>query len=116
MVLNLWGSWCPPCREEMPLFRELYLATRQTKQLSIVGIDVEDTPKDALDFMAAQGMDWPQLADSGQKTRADFGMGVPVTWFVDAQGRVTYRQVGQIHSWAQMLGLIQMHLGIKIDS
>ena len=117
LVINLWGSWCPPCREEMPLFHELYLATEKTKALSIVGVDVEESsPKDALDFMAAQGMLWPQLADNGQVTRADFGIGVPVTWFVNAKGEVTYRQVGEIHSWAQLHGLIAMHLGINISS
>ncbi|OIQ79043.1 thiol-disulfide oxidoreductase ResA [mine drainage metagenome] len=117
LVINLWGSWCPPCREEMPLFRDLYLATEKTKALSIVGVDVEESsPKDALNFMSEQGMVWPQFADNTQVTRADFGMGVPVTWFVNAKGEVTYRQVGQIHSWAQMQGLIQMHLGITVSS
>lgn len=114
-VINLWGSWCPPCREEMPLFHELYQATAQTKALSIIGIDVqESSPKDGLDFMAAQGMAWPQLADNNQQTTADFGMGIPVTWFVNAKGEVTYRKVGEIHSWTQMRGLITLYLGINI--
>jgi hypothetical protein len=69
-----------------------------------------------LDFMAAQGMAWPQLADNNQVTRADFGMGVPVTWFVNAKGEVAFKQVGQIHSWTQMRDLISAHLGIKIPS
>lgn len=117
LVINLWGSWCPPCKEEMPLFRKLYLATAQSKALSIVGIDVEESsPKDALDFMAAQGMVWPQLADNDQQTRADFGMGVPVTWFINAKGEVTYKKVGEIHSWTQMRGLIVLNLGINIPS
>jgi cytochrome c biogenesis protein CcmG/thiol:disulfide interchange protein DsbE len=117
LVLNLWGSWCDPCKEEMPLFRKLYLATKQAKSLSIVGIDVEESSyKDGLDFMAAHGMTWPQLADNNQETRADFGMGVPVTWFVNAKGEVTFKQVGQIHTWTQMRNLISAHLGIKIAS
>jgi len=101
----------------MPLFRKLYLATEKTKTLSLVGIDVEEaTLKDGLDFMKAQGMVWPQLADNGQATRAAFGMGVPVTWFVDANGVVTYKKIGEIHSWTQMRGLISLHLGIDIAS
>jgi cytochrome c biogenesis protein CcmG/thiol:disulfide interchange protein DsbE len=101
----------------MPLFRQLYLATAQTKTLSIIGVDVEESSfKDGLDFMAAQGMAWPQLADNNQVTRADFGMGVPVTWFVNAKGEVAFKQVGQIHSWTQMRDLISAHLGIKIPS
>ena len=116
-VINLWGSWCPPCKEEMPLFRKLYLATEKTKALSIVGIDVdESSPKDGTDFMREQGMVWPQLADNAQITRADFGMGVPVTWFVNADGVVTYKKIGEIHSWTQMRGLIALHLGINIAS
>lgn len=117
LVINLWGSWCPPCREEMPLFRQLYLATEKTKALSIVGVDVEESSaKDGTDFMAAEGMVWPQLADNDQVTRTDFGMGVPVTWFVNARGQITYKKVGQIHSWAQMRGLIAMNLGINVSS
>lgn len=101
----------------MPLFHRLYLATAESRALSIVGVDVEESsPKDGLDFMAAQGMAWPQLADNTQVTRADFGMGIPVTWFVNAKGEVTYRKVGQIHSWTQMRGLISLHLGINIPS
>ena len=115
LVLNLWGSWCPPCREEMPLFRELYVNTIRTKALSIVGVDVEESSvKDGLDFMSAQGMAWPQLADNNQETRADFGMGVPVTWFVNAKGEITFKQVGQIHSWTQMRNMVSAHLGIEI--
>ena len=114
-VINLWGSWCPPCKDEMPLFRKLYLATASSKALSIVGIDVEEaSPKDGLNFMVDQGMAWPQLADNNQATRADFGMGVPVTWFVNAKGEITYKKVGQIHTWTQMRGLILLYLGINI--
>jgi cytochrome c biogenesis protein CcmG/thiol:disulfide interchange protein DsbE len=117
LVLNVWGSWCAPCKEEMPLFHKLYLATEPSKALSIVGIDVEESSaKDALDFMAAQGMAWPQLADNNQETRADFGMGVPVTWFVNEKGEVTYKKIGQIHSWTQLRGLIALHLGIKVPA
>ena len=114
-VINLWGSWCPPCKEEMPLFHKLYLATAPSKALSIVGIDVEEaSAKDGLNFMVDQGMAWPQLADNNKVTRADFGMGVPVTWFVNAKGEITYKKVGEIHSWTQMRGLILLYLGINI--
>jgi cytochrome c biogenesis protein CcmG/thiol:disulfide interchange protein DsbE len=115
LVLNLWGSWCAPCKEEMPLFRKLYLATSQRKALAIIGIDVDEASlKDGLDFMATQGMAWPQLADNNQITRADFGMGIPVTWFVNAKGEVTFKQVGQIHSWTQLRNMVSAHLGIEI--
>lgn len=99
----------------MPLFHELYANTIRTNALSIVGVDVEESSaKDGLDFMSAQGMAWPQLADNNQETRADFGMGVPVTWFVNAKGEVTYKQVGQIHSWTQLRNMVSAHLGIEI--
>ena len=112
---SLWGSWCPPCKEEMPLFHKLYLATAQSKALSIVGVDVEEaSAKDGLNFMVDQSMAWPQFADNNKVTRADFGMGVPVTWFVNAKGEITYKKVGEIHSWTQMRGLILLNLGINI--
>lgn len=115
LVINLWGSWCSPCKEEMPLFRKLYLATAKSSALSIVGIDVEESSaKAGTNFMASQGMVWSQLADNNQQTRVDFGMGVPVTWFVSANGEVAFKKIGQIHSWSELRGLITGHLGINV--
>jgi len=101
----------------MPLFHQLYLATQSSKSLSIVGIDVEEaSAQDGIAFVKRYGMAWPQLADNEQKTRVDFGMGVPVTWFVNSKGEVTYKKIGQIHSWVQLRGLVSQNLGIDVPS
>ena len=109
-IINLWGSWCTACTEELPYFVEL----NNTKAVQIIGLDVEEAKaSDAITFAKKHGMAWPQIHDPNSATRGDFGMGVPVTWFVDKNGHVTFKKVGQIHSLVELKGLLKTHLGIS---
>ncbi|MEI7550241.1 MAG: TlpA disulfide reductase family protein [Actinomycetes bacterium] len=109
-IINVWGSWCTACMEELPYFVEL----NATKVVQIIGLDVEEAKaSDAITFAKKHGMAWPQIHDPNSATRGDFGMGVPVTWFVDKNGHVTNKKVGQIHSFVELKGLLKTHLGIS---
>lgn len=109
-VLNVWGSWCTACIEELPYFVDL----NKRKAVQIVGLDVEETKaSDAIAFAKKHEMAWPQIHDPNGATRGVFGMGVPVTWFVDKNGHVAFKKVGQIHSLAELKGLLKTHLGIS---
>ncbi len=109
-IINVWGSWCTACTEELPYFVEL----NNTKAVQIIGLDVEEAKaSDAISFAKKHGMAWPQIHDPNSATRGDFGMGVPVTWFVDKNGHVTFKKVGQIHSLVELKGLLKTHLGIS---
>ena len=85
LIVNVWGSWCAPCKDEVPLIRSFY--SKNGSQVRIVGVDVEEAKRsDGIDFVIANGMTWPNLVDPDARSRGFFGMGVPVTWFIDGNG------------------------------
>lgn len=111
VLVNVWGSWCEPCKEEIPRLVDI----ARLKKIAIVGIDVEERNMAAgRAFVTLHKMSWPQLYDVKAVTRGIFGMGVPVTWFIDAQGKVTYKQIGLFQSDAQIRDLVKKHLGVTL--
>ena len=110
-IINVWGSWCAPCREEMPFLREL----AATGKVKIIGIDVEEpNMKTGRKFVVDQGITWPNLYDKDGSTKSTFGMGVPVTWYLDSDGKVVYRHIGVLNSKRQLFLQVEKHLGVKL--
>jgi len=113
MVLNVWGSWCTSCLDEIPEFVSFYGKAKGKVQL--VGVAVEEAaPANSQRFIEKHGMTWANFYDRENKTRGYFGMGVPVTWFIDAAGQVKYKKIGVIKSEAELIDLTQKYLGVKI--
>jgi thiol-disulfide isomerase/thioredoxin len=113
LIVNVWGSWCGPCKQEMPYFVDFN--QRANGKVKLLGIAVEEAkPEDAKDFIIANGMIWPNLYDAKGITRAAFGMGVPVTWFIDQQGTVVYKHVGVIKSTDELIDLTNKYLKVEI--
>ncbi len=114
MIVNVWGSWCAPCLDEIPEFRSFY-AKAQGK-ISLIGVDVEEpNPEAGRTFVVDQGMTWPNFYDRDNKSRGYFGMGVPVTWFIGQDGKVLYKKIGAIASEVELIDLTEKYLGIKIS-
>jgi thiol-disulfide isomerase/thioredoxin len=110
-VVNVFGSWCEPCNQEIPHFLQL----QALHKVALVGIDVEETSmKAGRNFVVKKGVTWPILYDTASVTRGLFGPGVPVTWFIDAQGKVVYKQIGVITSTAELKAEITKYLKIKL--
>jgi cytochrome c biogenesis protein CcmG, thiol:disulfide interchange protein DsbE len=113
LILNVWGSWCGPCKQEMPYFVEFN--DQANGKVKLLGIAVEEAnSQDAKDFIVSNGMTWPNLYDAKGITRANFGMGVPVTWFIDKAGTVVYKHVGVINSTAELIELTNKYLKVSI--
>ena len=113
LIVNVWGSWCGPCKQEMPYFVDFHHQANGKVQL--LGIAVEEAKaQDSKDFIVANGITWPNLYDAKGVTRGTFGMGVPVTWFIDAAGEVKYKKIGVIKSEAELVALSDKYLGVKI--
>jgi len=113
MIINVWGSWCTSCLAEMPEFVSFYSKAKGKVQL--VGIAVEEKdPLDSQKFIESHGMTWPNFYDRDNKTRGYFGMGVPVTWFIDAKGAVKFKKIGIVKSESELIALTEKHLGVKI--
>jgi thiol-disulfide isomerase/thioredoxin len=113
MILNVWGSWCTACLDEMPEFVSFYSKAKGMVQL--IGVAVEEaSPANSQRFIKENGMTWPNYYDRDSKTRGYFGMGVPVTLFIDASGVTVFKKIGVIKSVDELAELTEKYLGVKI--
>lgn len=98
VFLNFWSSWCPPCRAEA---RDLEAAWQQVKDKEVVflGVAIQDTEKNALDFIKEFSVTYPNGRDHSGRISIDYGVwGIPESFFIDPQGRITYKHVGGIRA------------------
>lgn len=92
-LVNIWASWCPPCRAEHPIHMQL-----ASEGVPIYGINYKDKPQAAKDFLANLGNPYKEIgADRNGKVAIDWGVyGYPETFVLDAKGHIRYRHVGPI--------------------
>ncbi|MGI8953224.1 MAG: TlpA disulfide reductase family protein [Nocardioidaceae bacterium] len=114
MVVNFWASWCTPCREELPYFAQLDEDARD--RVLVIGVDFADPdPAAALELAADTGITYPQLADPESESRIPLQLiGLPQTVFVDAEGHVTGIERRSVASYAELVGLVDEHLGVSL--
>ncbi|HSR93847.1 MAG TPA: redoxin domain-containing protein [Solirubrobacterales bacterium] len=87
VLVNLWASWCIPCRQEAPVLDRF--AQRYRKRVSVLGIDVQDNSDDALAFLREYKVGYRQLRSVGDERSAAFGStGVPENFLVNPRGRL----------------------------
>ena len=89
VVLNIWASWCTPCRDESPLLERWHrkIAPRGG---TVLGVDVQDIDSDAVKFIREYKLTYPHLRDKeGDNVRSEYGVvGYPETFVIDRKGRV----------------------------
>ena len=96
VLLNVWASWCIPCRSEAPLLLDAH--QRFGDDVTFLGIDVRDSQMNAREFIAEFGLDaFSHLFDPQGAVPADLGgTGVPLTFFYDPGGELSYLHFGVI--------------------
>ncbi len=99
IVLNVWGSWCAPCRKEAP---ELVKASEQLgEDVAFLGLNTREKDKaPALAFERAFGIEYPSIYDGSGKLLLDFGKlppkAIPSTLVIDEEGRIAARVLGAV--------------------
>lgn len=104
VIVNFWASWCTPCRKEMPLIEATY--RHLSSRIAFVGIDSNDTRSAAVAFAHEVGVSYPLAYDPGGSVASGYGLlGLPTTVFVDANGRIVGRELGQLDPAGLQLAL-----------
>lgn len=95
LVINLWGSWCPPCREEAPVLREVS-ENLADDNVQFLGILTKDKPAAANAFNKKAGITYPSIVDEDGSLQLAFAeslpsQAIPTTWVIDRNGKVAAR-------------------------
>lgn len=114
LVLNVWASWCEPCRDELPVLAQV--AEQAGSKVRFLGADTTDfDPDGALAMLHAAGVRYPSVVDYSGLTRPALRwVGPPMTVFVRADGSIAYRAPTPMESADQLRGLIAEHLGVSL--
>jgi len=116
MVINVWGTWCEGCRQEMPYFVDLYETQAfKSGHLQLLGINVEESSKvEATEYIKKSGMSWPHLEDLDGISKSIFGPGVPVTRFINEEGENVSTKIGAYKNKDQLFEQVEKAFGIKL--
>ncbi|MEP3277922.1 MAG: DsbE family thiol:disulfide interchange protein [Stappiaceae bacterium] len=93
-VLNIWASWCVPCRQEHPFLIRL----AEDKRINLVGLNYKDKPENALGFLSELGNPYSAVGiDEKGRAGIDWGVyGVPETFIVGPKGMIRYKYIGPL--------------------
>jgi thiol-disulfide isomerase/thioredoxin len=101
VVVNVWGSWCAPCRVELPIIQRASLDWG--KRVAFLGVDTSDNRHDAGKLLDQIPVTYPSYEDPNGKIFTRYGLrGAPSTIYYDAAGKQTYLHQGQYLDRAQL--------------
>lgn len=94
-VINFWATWCPPCREEMPLFDDVYLSNKD--KIEILGINLQESKTAINDFLEEIPVTYPLLLDPNREVKELYNVFTqPVTYFIDKDGIIADKKFGPL--------------------
>jgi len=116
-VVNLWASWCGPCRDELPIVEEFF--QRHGDEVQVIGVDFQDPQVDKARALAEEsGLTYDLLTDPDGTLDGSSPFptlrGLPFWAFVDAEGTVTHLEFVEMTSVDQLRELADQHLGTTL--
>ncbi|HVM12452.1 MAG TPA: TlpA disulfide reductase family protein, partial [Actinomycetota bacterium] len=95
VVVNIWGSWCPPCREEAPVLARI--SEKYEGRVRFIGVDILDEREAAREFIREYGWTYPSVFDPQARIRDEMGyVGQPITVIHDREGEIAFEWNGAI--------------------
>lgn len=114
-VINVWASWCPPCRKELPAFQRL--SERADGRLRVLGVNSRDGREAAQSIGEDFGVRFPVVVDQGEAfQRALERNAIPLTVLVDGQGTVRHVDASGALDDARLAELVRRHLGVAVPA
>jgi cytochrome c biogenesis protein CcmG/thiol:disulfide interchange protein DsbE len=111
VVINLWASWCDPCRRELPVMQQL--ADKADGRLTVIGVDTGDGRDAGASFAAAKSVSLPTLFDPDKKlANAVAGTALPITIFMDASGKSYVNRLPL--DATKLTQLVKEHTGVTV--
>ncbi|MEO5661190.1 MAG: TlpA disulfide reductase family protein [Polaromonas sp.] len=108
LVLNVWATWCPPCRKEMPSLQRLS-QTLDPNRFAVIGLSTDEDPLLATEFLAQGGITFSNFFDRNGKMSKQLGLKVyPETFLIAPDGVLARRVIG-LQDWSspEMLALLE---------
>lgn len=97
VVLNFWGTWCEPCKAEMPALQKKY-ETYKNQGLEVVGVNIGESPITVEPFIKQYGVDFPIVLDRKSQITKLYRIGpIPTTFFISPEGKVEEIFIGQLN-------------------
>ena len=110
IVLNVWGSWCNPCREEFPVLQRV--AAAAGRRVAFIGVATQDSKENAGAFLRKHPVSYPSFMDFDGKVADGYGViGAPATIFFDRRGRRAYFHQGKYETDADLEADIRRYTG-----
>lgn len=108
VVINIWASWCPPCRVEMPALERSH--QRYQDRVVFLGVNIWDNDTAARAFLRDFGITYPNGPSPRGEIAVEYGVtGVPETYFINKDGVLTHRWIGPITE-AQLASILDQIL------
>jgi len=108
VVVNFWASWCDPCRDEAPILEEAW-RREEANGIVFVGLDYLDQEPAALAFMDEYDITYPSGPDIASQAARRYGiLGVPETFFIDAEGNIAGQFTGPIVDAASLDAMLDV--------
>ncbi|WP_235860257.1 peroxiredoxin family protein [Rossellomorea aquimaris] len=105
VIINFWATWCPPCKEEMPVMEDFYKKNRDEIEILAINIDPQYNVKE---YQQSLGLSFPILLDEDDKINKAYDiLTVPTTYVINEQGLITHKQIGAITSLEAFKALIK---------
>ncbi len=117
VVVNFWATWCEPCKQEMPHFQEAYDQYSKTAGLAVLAVNWGESGDKASVFFQDYSLTFPLVLDSDQKVgTGKYGIiGLPTSYFIDAQGIIRYVKIGPFLTNVELKTRLEM-IGVKTES
>ena len=111
LVVNVWASWCAPCRDEMPWLQRL----ADTGAVDVLGVDAEDQSGAASGLLNELNVKYPSVFDPANDFAHEVGVVTkPMSLLVSPNGEVQHVVPGPFESYEQVVQLVDQYLGVRV--